>query len=149
MGVLTAAQKLYMARAGFILREINHFDTARTIDGSKRWNLDFNNQAFQDMIRHRRIWVATLRRNGWSGQQIGAQIKSFYVGHASHRDAFDLLAIETSPSARYKKATDTDIAVKLLSRTRISKAYGKAYGRKMNPVLVPRYIPKPPRLPNM
>jgi hypothetical protein len=149
MGVLTSAQKQIMIRAGFIIKEINHFDNAKTIDGSKKWNLDFNNEAFQSMIKHRADWVATLRRLHWTDGQIVAQIRSYYIGHRSKRDAFSLLNLEASPSAKYKRLSDIDVSVKLLERSRVTRAFGKSYGRKMSPVLVPRYIPKPKRLPGL
>jgi hypothetical protein len=149
MGVLNSAQKQIMILAGFIVKEINHFDNAKTIDGTKKWNLDFNNDAFQSMIKHRADWVATLRRLHWTDGQIVAQIRSYYVGHASKRTAFDMLQIENSPAARYKRLSDSDVAVKLIKRTRVSRTFGKPYGRKMSPVLVPRYIPKPKRLPGL
>jgi hypothetical protein len=148
MGALTAQQKRIMRDAGFIDREINHFDNARTVDG-KLQDVNFEASNFQDMIRHRREYIINLKRMGWNELRIAMQIRTLYVGHASHRTAYMLLRLESSPSAKYPRVSDTDMGKKLIDRSRVSKSLGIGYGRKMRSVKLPRYIPKPLRFPNM
>ncbi len=147
MGCLNRYQKQILYKNGFLPSEIHQFDTATYVDGSLQ-NLNFNAANFQAMIKSRRDWINLVRTNGiYSTGEVKQRISMYYQRKRSKRSVFNLLLIESSPSAKTKQPSDLEMLRKRTMRLRVSRNFGRSYGNPIRPVKLPRNIPKPPANP--
>lgn len=129
---LTKTQREKLRDAGFMPFEIRRISNARTPDGSFQ-EIDISGPAWQSTIESRRTWVASLIRAGWSKDDIRASLRRYYRRRRG-RSPFDFLKIEYRPP---KRLTDFQYALKLRSRSRITRDLGRGYGRAMRQQLRP------------
>ena len=148
MGALTEHERRVMIQAGFIKWEVDQFDAAVDEKGNPQ-DLNFQAENFQSMIRSRIRWRALLKSKGWDKFQVDYRIMMLYRGHRSDRSPFLLLQAENSPSQKNTKITDTAEFRRRLSRTRITRTLGHAYGKDSRPTPLPKHLPKPPETPRL
>jgi hypothetical protein len=148
MGALTETEKRTLKAAGFIPYEIKAFDEAKDVAGNYQ-DLNTKSENWQSMIRSRIKYVALLKSKGWDSFQIAFRISMLYRGHRTLRSPFILLQSEVSPSSKNKRITDNAEFRRRLSRTRVTKSLGAAYGTEFRKATLPRHIPKPPETPRL
>jgi hypothetical protein len=148
MGALTDSEKHTLKAAGFIPYEIKAFDEAKDVAGNYQ-DLNTKSENWQSMIRSRIKYVALLKSKGWDEFQIKFRISMLYRGHRTLRSPFILLQSEVSPSSKNKRITDNAEFRRRLSRTRVTKSLGQAYGKDFRKATLPRHIPKPPETPRL
>jgi hypothetical protein len=153
MGTLNKYQKLIMLKSGFLPHEIHEFDTAFVKvgdDWSKKGplqHINFSAENFQSMIKNRREYLKLLAKLGLNKSEIADRINMYYRNQRSKRSAFDFLQMEQSPSAKQKPISDLTLLRKRVKRTRVSRTLGTSYGRPLQPIKLPRNIPRPPKYP--
>jgi hypothetical protein len=151
MGALNKIQKQMLRDDGFLYSEIKALDKAKggsTGGGAVKKNvvpqhLDFNSKPFLAMRRSRRRYIKDLMKLGWSQQEVSLKIKEYY--RLGKRDIFSFLKIEYSPPHRLSDYQD---AVKRKNRSRISRTFGRLYGRNMRTATKIRTAPRRPVVPN-
>jgi len=148
MGALSDYEKSVLKQAGFIKWEIQQFDAAVDVSGNSQ-DLNTKSDNWQSMIRSRIRWRALLKSKGWDNFQIDYRIMMLYRGHRSNRSPFLLLQAENSPSQKNTKITDTAEFRRRLSRTRVTRTLGHAYGKDFRPTVLPKHLPKPPETPRL
>jgi len=148
MGALKDSEKAALKRAGFIPWEIKAFDQAVDVSGNPQ-DLNTSAENWQSMLKSRAKWVSLLRSKGWDIFQINFRIMMLYRGHRSNRSPFILLQSEVSPSSKQKRITDNAEFRRRLSRTRVTKSLGAAYGTEFRKALLPRHVPRPPETPRL
>jgi hypothetical protein len=146
MGALTQGEKNELRAAGFIPYEIKVFDEAVAADGTTQ---DLNTKAenWRLMLRSRMKWIKLLYNNGWNSIQIEQRIMMLYKDSRTKKSPFLLLQSEQSPSARSKATTDSFELRRRMSRVKVVRTFGGAYGRDFKPTTLPKHIPKPVPLP--
>ena len=148
MGALNDREKAQLRQAGFIPYEIKAFDAAVDVSGNYQ-DLNTSAENWQSMIRSRIKYVALLKSKGWDTFQINFRISMLYRGHRTLRSPFILLQSEVSPSSKQKRITDNAEYRRRLSRTRVTKTLGAAYGKDFRKATLPRHVPKPPETPRL
>jgi hypothetical protein len=142
-GALTVNEQQILARSYFLPSEIEEFNKATTVDGALQ-DLNFNAENFQSMIKNRVKRVELLKSMGWRRQRVQILIHSYYTGKRSKRSVFDMLQVESSPSARQRGESDFQIARRLMKQTRVMATMGRGYTKGLDPVMIPRNIPPAP-----
>jgi hypothetical protein len=141
---LTRKQKIGLLKDGFLPKEI--FQLTHATGGDKtntvKQSFNFSSRPFQAMRKSRKNYIRNLKENGWNESEIKAKINAFYIGG---KNIYSFLKLEYAPP---KKITDFQSAIKLRERSRISRVFGRAYGRRMKRTMLPKYLPKRPMLPN-
>jgi len=148
MGALKDSEKAALKRAGFIPYEIKAFDEAKDVAGNYQ-DLNTSAENWQNMLKSRAKWIALLKSKGWDNFQISFRIMMLYRGHRSNRSPFLLLQAENSPAARTRKITDNAEYRRRLSRTRVTKTLGQAYGKDFRSTVLPKHVPQPPPTPRL
>lgn len=129
---LNRHQKEFLLDAGFLPSEVRKFSRARTPDGGYQ-TIDFSGATWQNTISSRRNWVRRRLDAGWTKDEIRRAILRYYKRRAG-RTPYDFLRIEYK---KPRKLTDSEFIVKMKSRIRISKKFGRDYGRRMRPQMRP------------
>jgi len=141
---LTRAQKEYMYKAGFLVREISAFANAKTPDGKTLQDFKFLSEPVQDMIRTRMGYVAKLRSQGWNDLQVRMRINMLYQRKRGKASPWDFLKIEYRPE---KKMSDAMWSHMIKSKLRIARTLGQSYSKPAHRELRPRFETKIRELP--
>ena len=144
---ISKKMKQTLLKEGFIFKEIRDLVNAKggDVPTNSRVKQQFNwtSRPFQAMRRSRRAFVKRCRDAGWNDLEIRQKVVDWYKNPSN--DIFLFLKLE------YRKnspLTDWEQSIRLRSRAKISRVFGRSYGRKMRPTLLPKYLPKRPMLPN-
>jgi len=143
---LNRAQKEYMYKHGWLIKEIQAFANARTPDGKRMQNFDFMAAPFQSMLKSREQYVNKLKNLGWDDTQIRQRINMLYIRQRGKTSPWDFLKIEYRPPT---KLSDNAWATKLKAKLRISRTLGAGYSTRMHKETRPRYHPVIRELPPM
>ena len=143
---LNQAQKEYMYLHGWLISEIKAFANARTPDGKKMQDFDFNAAPFQAMLKSRNEYFSKLRKLGWNNLQIRQRINMLYTSKRGKASPWDFLKIEYKPPT---KLSDSVWATKLKSKLRISRKLGAGYSSRIQREDRPRFQPVIRELPPM
>lgn len=147
MGALSDDEKQELLRRGFIPWEVKQFDQATAGDTASGHvvpqDVAFSSEPFQDMIHSRESYIEMLKGYGWQPRQIISTIIRYYQLRGG-RSPWDFLKIEYKPA---RTMTDFQWGRKAEARTRISRTFGKAYGRGMAPQKRPKFLPVRRRTP--
>jgi hypothetical protein len=146
MGALTLAERNELKKAGFIPYEVKVFDEAKAPDGTPQ-ELNTKAENWRKMIASRVKWIALLYKNGWNSIQIEQRIMMLYKDSRTKKTPFLLLQSEQSPSAKNGRLTDSYDLRRRMSRVKVIRTLGGAYGRDFRPTTLPKHIPKPTPLP--
>lgn len=145
MSGLSRQQKAALLKDGFIPKEIYQLAHATGGDTASkhivRQQIAFSSRTFRAMRNSRRNYIRNLKKFGWNDQEIKAKINSYYV---AGKNIFSFLKLEYSPT---KRLTDFQSAIKLRERSKISRVFGRAYGRQLHAQNLPRNLPKRPLYP--
>lgn len=122
---LRRGQAQRLREAGFLESEIRKISRARAPDGSLQ-QTDIDGIAWQKTLESRKRWVGQRLDEGWSKEEIRRRILRYYKRKAG-RSPFDFLKLEYKPP---QKLTDFQYALKLRARARVSRTFGRKYGRR-------------------
>lgn len=148
---MNRVQKKMMLEEGWLPSEVAQFSRAtggNVGSGTSQRHvvpqaLPFNSKPFLAMRRSRRRWVSDLHKLGWTDFEIKLKIREYY-NRGSDRSPFDFLKEEYENP---KKITDYQKSVKIKIRSRISRTFGKLYGRNLRTATKVRTQPKRPVVP--
>jgi len=145
MSSLSRQQKAALLKDGFLPKEIYQLSNATGGDQKTmhivRQQIAFSSKTFRSMRNSRKNYIRNLKKIGWNEQEIKAKISSYYV---AKKNIFSFLKLEYSPT---KRLTDYQAAIKLRERSKISRVFGRAYGRSLHAESLPRNLPKRPLYP--
>lgn len=145
MSGLSRQQKSALLKDGFLPKEIYQLSNATGGDRKTmhlvRQQVAFSSKPFRAMRSSRRNYIRNLKKIGWSEQEIKAKISSYYV---AGKNIFSFIKLEYISA---KKLTDFQSAIKLRERSKISRVFGRAYGRSLHAESLPRNLPKRPLYP--
>ena len=143
MGALTRAQKSQLLAEGFLFSEVSAFNDAKTPDGTPQ-DFAFNSKTFRAARQSRQEWIRDLKKIGWTEGEIKQRLVAYYRLKAG-RTPFDFLKLSYLPSRTISDFAD---AVKRKIRSRVSRTFGRAYGKpRMRIQTRPKYLPKRPLYP--
>jgi len=148
---LNRNQKKLLMEDGFLPSEIRAFSQATggnvgAGDSERhvvKQAVAFNSKPFLAMRRSRRRYIKDLKQLGWNDMEIRAKQVEYYR-KGSGRTPFDFLKLEYEP---VHKITDFQDSVRRKIRSRISRTFGKLYGRTLRTATKVRTAPKRPVVP--
>lgn len=138
---LTPAERQEMAASGFLKREIKDFDN--------NTETNFEGRYHQQMMRSRRRYVAALKANGWTDQEIVNRINK-YLNKSGH-SPWDFFRLEYGHIVQKGVLSRSHFAQLLEHRRAMSAHFGRAYARVQ--AVQPKYLtslkglPKKPQRP--
>lgn len=142
---LSRQQKKSLLSDGFLPKEIYQLSNATGGDRKTmhlvRQQIAFSSKPFKAMRSSRRNYIRNLKKIGWNEQEIKSKISSYYV---AGKNIFSFIKLEYVPP---KRLTDFQAATKLRERSKISRIFGRAYGRSLHAENLPRNLPKRPLYP--
>ena len=142
---LSRQQKKSLLSDGFLPKEIYQLSNATGGDRKTmhlvRQQVAFSSKPFRAMRNSRKKYIRNLKKIGWNDQEIKAKISAYYV---AGKNIFSFLKLEYTPT---KRLTDFQSAIKLRERSKISRVFGRAYGRSLHAESLPRNLPQRPLYP--
>ena len=106
----------YLASKGFLLKEIDKLNNAKTPSGDYQ-KIDLTLPVYRDWIASRAKFVRKARRKGMSAQKIRARIKRLYI-RKNYKTPFDFIKEE------YKKGQARSQNYDTANKTRRGKKKG-------------------------
>lgn len=143
---LNRAQKKMLYAEGWLPREIR--DLVGAIGGDipsnsrVKQSFNFNSKVFIAVRKSRRRYMQNLKDQGWSEYERKQKVLDWYKNPTN--SVFLFIKLEYRPS---KTISDFSASLKLRSRAKISRHFGRAYGRQMRKNTLPKYLPKRPLYP--
>lgn len=144
---LSRTQKMTMYKEGWLPSEIYAFEHAKGGDvptnSRVHQNFAFGSITFSATRKSRRNYVKDLHNIGWTYMEIKQKLVDFYRNPTNN--PFLFLKLSYTP---HKKLSDLQFSYRLSSRAKVSRHFGKAYGRMFRKESRPKYLPKRPLYPN-
>jgi hypothetical protein len=158
MSTLTKEDKRTLRSEGWLFSEIRQLNSATTPSGKEQPRIDINSKVWLAIRRSRVRYVADLKRNGWTNDEIIMKISNYYK--SGKTDAFSWLKAEYHPARKiqdfqaaierkiqkraWKRGISSVDHQRVTARANITKKMGYIYGRNLKRATVRRRMPVRP-----